>query len=278
MSGIQKKYILSDDGQRIYYETCIVNEAAPVAVLVHGIGGDVDGWVFVRDLLNKAGISTLTLDMRGHGYSAHPRASKDYKLDLLLKDILHVIDAEHLRKVILVGHSGGAVLALNFALTYPERLAALVLLAGSHLPPAYARSRAMKYISSAVISIGSMISPPHLGPWHSTYPKGKHHKEYEPYGLARTIVRNSLRSYLLVGRELMNSHLEDRLGELAVPTLLVAGENDSIYPSAVSKKMHEKIPDSRLEIVPGANHVLILNNVDETAGHIIDFVREIGSL
>jgi len=38
--------------------------------------------------------------------------------------------------------------------------------------------------------------------------------------------------------------------------------------------MHEKIPGSQLKIVPGANHVLILNNIEETAGHIVDFVRE----
>ena len=195
-------------------------------------------------------------------------------MELILKDILHVIDAEQLDRVILVGHSGGAILALNFALTYQDRVLALVLLAGSYRAPAYMRSRLTKYIAHGMIAIGAFISPPHFGPWHSTYPRDRYNREYEPWGLTRTIMRNSLRSYALIGRELMSIDLEHRLEEVKVPTLIVAGENDSIYPLEISQKMHEKIPGSQLKIVPGANHVLILNNIEETAGHIVDFVRE----
>jgi len=271
--GIESKYIKSADGHTIYYETSIADAKAPVAVLVHGIGGDVDAWEYVRDILIQEGISTIVLDVRGHGYSSHPRRFKDYKMDLILNDILYVVDAEHLDRVILVGHSGGAIIALNFALAHQDRLRALVLLAGSYRPPAYMRSRLATYIARGMIILGAFISPPHPGPWHSTYPRGKFNREYELWGLARTIIRNSLRSYLLVGRELMNIDLESRLAEIKVPTLIVVGEIDSIYPREISKKMHEKIQGSELKIVPGANHVLILNNIEETAGHIVDFVR-----
>jgi pimeloyl-ACP methyl ester carboxylesterase len=273
MAQIEKKYIQSADGMKIYYETCIAEVSAPVVFLVHGIGGDTDGWNYVRDILIKEGLSTVALDVRGHGYSAHPKRAKDYAMDLILKDILHVIDAEHLGKVVLVGHSGGAVLALNFALAYPDRLSGLVLLAGSYLSPAYMRSPVTKRIADILVAIGAFISPPPMRPWHSTYPKGKVHKEYEPWGLVRTMAHNSLRSYLLLGREMMNVQLEDRLAEVAVPTLLVAGEKDTIYPVAISQVMHEKIPGSRLEIVKGANHVLILNNVEETAAFIASFAN-----
>lgn len=272
-SVIKKKDISTSDGYQIYYETCITDPKAPVIVLVHGIGGDVDGWEYVRDILISEGMSTVALDVRGHGFSAHPRRFKDYKMDLILKDILHVLDAEHLDRVILVGHSGGAIIALNFALEHQGRLQALALLAGSYRAPAYMRSRLTKYIANSIISLGALVSPPHFGPWHSIYPREKFNREYEPWGLTRTIMRNSLRSYLLVGRELMSIDLEHRLEEIKIPTLIVAGENDSIYPLSISKKMHEKIQGSLLKIVPGANHVLILNNIDETAGHIVDFVR-----
>ena len=272
-SGIESKYIKSADGHTIYYETSIADANAPVVVLVHGIGGDVDGWEYVRDILIRDGMSTVALDVRGHGYSAHPRRFKDYKMDLILKDILHVLDAEHFDRVILVGHSGGAILALNFALAHQDRLQALVLLAGSYRAPAYMRSRLTKYIAHGIIALGAMVSPPHFGPWHSTYPREKFNREYEPWGLTRTIMRNSLRSYLLVGRELMSVDLEHRLEEIKVPTLIVAGEKDSIYPLAISKKMHEKIQGSQLKIISGANHVLILNNIEVTAGYIVDFLR-----
>lgn len=270
---IQKKYITSADGMKIYYETCIVDASAPVVVLVHGIGGDVDGWQYVRDILIQDGLSTVALDVRGHGYSDHPKSAKDYGMDLLLKDILHVIDAEGFEDVILVGHSGGAVLALNFALHHPQRLSALVLLAGSYLSPAYMRSPMTKRIADGLVAVGAWVSPSHMAPWHSTYPPGKIHKEYEVWGLMRTIAHNSLRSYLLVGRELMNIDLEGWLAEISVSTLIVAGEKDSIYPVEISRKMHERIPDARLEVIKDVNHVLILNAIEEVARHIIDFVR-----
>ncbi len=275
MAQIEKKYIQSADGMKIYYETCIVDASAPVVVLVHGIGGDTDGWNYVRDILIADGLSAVALDVRGHGYSAHPSRSKDYAMDLILKDIMHVIDAEHLGKVVLVGHSGGAVLSLSFALSHPEKLSGLVLLAPSYLSPAYMRSRIAKRIADMLVAVGAFVSPPPMKPWHSTYPLGRFHREYEPWGLTRTIAHNSLRSYLLVGREMMNVELADRLADVAVPTLLVAGELDSIYPVAISQVMHEKILGSRLEIVAGKNHVLILNAIEETAALIIGFVREL---
>ncbi len=272
--AIERKYITSADGQTIYYETSIVQEStAPTTVLVHGIGGDVDGWQFVRDILLQEGFSVVALDVRGHGYSSHPRRAKHYKMELLLEDVVHVIDAENLDTVILVGHSGGAVIALNFALEYPERLSDLILLAGSYRAPAYMRSAFTKRIADIIVTVGALVSPPHPGPWHSTYVEGKFAHDYEPWGLMRTIFRNTLHSYLLIGREIFNVELEDRLKEVAMPTLIVAGENDSIYPLSIPKKMHELIPDSELKIIPGANHVLIHNNVDATAGHIVRFVR-----
>ncbi|MDP2594271.1 MAG: alpha/beta hydrolase [bacterium] len=273
MPEIQQKSVRSEDGQNIYYETCYADEAAPVVMLVHGIGGDVGAWTYVRNILINDGFSTVALDLRGHGYSDHPAGAKYYTMDVLSRDILHVIDAEELDTVILVGHSGGAVLALDFVLRYPGRIQALILLAGSHLPPAYMRSRTAKRIAHALIALGAFASPPALAPWHSTYPSGKFHQEYESWGLARTILHNSLRSYLWMGRELINIELEGRLGEIRMPTLLVVGEKDSIYPLIISQAMHENIPNSTLRIIPGANHVIVLNNIDETAGHIIDFVR-----
>ena len=273
MLEIRQKSLRSEDGQSIYYETCYADEAAPVVMLVHGIGGDVGAWTYIRNILTKSSFSTIALDVRGHGYSGHPTSNKQYAMSMLSRDIMHVIDAEELDAIILVGHSGGAVLALDFALRYPERMQALVLLAGSHLPPAYMRSRAIKRIAHALVALGAFVSPPALAPWHSTYPPGKFHREYEPWGLVRTILHNSLRSYLWVGRELMNIAFEDRLGEICMPTLIVVGEKDSIYPPAISRAMHANIPGSVLKIIPEANHVIVLNNIGETAGHIIDFVR-----
>jgi len=272
---IQKKYVESADGHHVYYEYWAGGEKGrPVCVLVHGIGGDVDGWQFVRDILHTQGFSTVALDVRGHGYSAHPRKVKDYAIETMLKDILAVIDAEGMERVALIGHSGGAILSLAFALEYPARLSSLTLLAGSYRAPAYMRSAWSRAVARSIIALGALVSPPPMKPWHSKYPKGKVHREYEPWGLVRTIAKNSLASYLGVGNALMSIDLEHRLSEINVPTLLVVGEKDSIYPVHMSETMHKHMRNSRLKIVREANHVLILNAPDETAQHLIDFLTQ----
>jgi pimeloyl-ACP methyl ester carboxylesterase len=136
------------------------------------------------------------------------------------------------------------------------------------------RSVWSRTVARGIIALGALMSPPPMKPWHSKYPKGKVHREYEPWGLVRTIAHNSLASYLGVGNALMSIDLEHRLREVEVPTLLVVGEKDSIYPVHMSETMHRHIPDSRLKIVPDANHVLILNEPEKTAQHLIAFLMD----
>src|SRR5262249_53781572 len=124
-----------------------------------------------------------------------------------------------------------------------------------------------------LISALAWISPRAGAPWHSPYPIGKHHKEVELYGLARTIYKNSLASYLLICQALMYADFEGALTSLRIPTLLIAAERDGIYPLSVAKTMHEKIPDSTLRVVPNANHVLPLNNPKETTEAILNFLN-----
>ncbi|MDO8518254.1 MAG: alpha/beta hydrolase [bacterium] len=274
MPAVQKKRVKSGDVE-IYYEVCAGRPGAPVLFLLHGIGGDLDAWQFVRDPLVASGFSTIAMDLRGHGYSGHPTAPSTYKKELLLEDVLAVLEAERVEKVILVGHSGGAVLALEFALQNPDKLSSLVLLAGSYGPPRYLRSPAVQRVVWFFTTVGAALSPHARGPWHSPYPKGKFHKEFELWGLARTLYHNSLRSYLLLGKTLANVDLEQRLKYITLPTLIVVGEKDGIYPVPVSKKMHDEIAHSRLEIIRNANHVLILNNPREVVDLLISFVQKL---
>ena len=281
MSEVQKKH-LHNSGVEIYYEVCAVFRHSAdtacqqnVLFFLHGLGGDLDAWQFVRDPLLASGFSTIAMDLRGNGYSGHPTARSAYKMELLIADVLMILEAEQLKKVVMVGHSGGAVLALQFALQNPQKLAGLVLLAGSYGPPHYLRSPVLRHMSNTLIAIGAWLSPKAIAIWHSTYPVGKFHKEYELWGLARTIYHNSLRSYLLTLQQLASVNLKDEIRKLRIPTLIVAGEKDGIYPTALSQYMHEHIAGSTLAVVKNANHVLILNNPREVVDLIIPFAKEL---
>lgn len=271
MADVQRKTTRSADGTEIYYETYGNPGAQPRLLFVHGIGGDLDAWQFVLQPLLSAGYSGVALDLRGHGYSGHPRKAAGYTTARMIEDVAAVAEAEG-GPFVVVGHSGGAVLVESFALAHPELVCGLVLIAGSYGPPHYMRHKALRALSNAGIAIGGIISPRAGKPWHSPYPPGKHHKEIEVRGLARTMYHNSLASYLYFSRELLRVDLGDSLARIQAPTLLVVGEEDGIYPVAISQAMHEKIPNSTLVIIPNANHVLPLNNAADVVDSMLKFL------
>jgi pimeloyl-ACP methyl ester carboxylesterase len=265
---MRKNFVTSKDGSQIYYEVHSVSEparaqrgsASPTLFLIHGIGGDTDGWQFVREPLNAAGFTTVSMDVRGHGYSHHPKKARDYDIKRMVEDIEAVLVQEKIEKPILIGHSGGAIIAAQFAASHPDHLGGLVLIAGSYLPPPYLSSPLVRWLATMVIRVGAFISPPAYKPWHSPYPPGKHHKEFEVYGLLRTMFYNSLRSYLHTSNALVQVDLKDHLHRIDVPTLLIAGEHDGIFPVHISQEMHRRIPNAHLVTLDKTNHVSILNN------------------
>lgn len=269
-----RKSTRSPDGTDLYYETYAPAGQTPQLLLVHGIGGDLDAWQFMREPLRAMGYSIAALDLRGHGYSGHPRARDSYTLGRLCEDVGAVLDAERMENAALVGHSGGAVVALAYALKHQGRLSSLVLLAGSYGPPRSMRNVLVRRLSHLALSIGALLGYRVKARWHSPYPKGKVHKEIEWYGLTRTIYHNSLRSYALLCKTLMRVDLGSSLGRLALPVLLVTGENDGIYPAADARLMHEKIPGSILRLVPGANHPLPLNEPEACVRTTAEFLQK----
>jgi len=267
-----KKTAISHDGLNLYYETHNLQSGKPVIFFVHGAGGDADAWEFVRSQLLERGFGGISMDLRGHGYSAHPRNPKYYEIKNLTADIATILDQEKIDRVILIGHSYGAVVAIHFAIEYPERLNKLVIISGSHSSPNYLRHKPLKVLANWIIDLAAIVSPTSKANWHSQYPQGKFHKDYELFGLMRTIYHNSWGSYLLTSKQTLNLDIKFKLSKIKTPTLVIAGTSDSIFPHTVSTEIHGQIEGSKLELIDGANHVVILNHPKQTAKLIIDFL------
>ncbi len=98
-------------------------------LFVHGLGGNGGQWVLQLDHLRPTR-RAVALDLRGHGESDpadHGEASGEYSVAAFALDILAVADELGLRRFVLVGHSFGALPAIEFAATHPERVAGLLL-------------------------------------------------------------------------------------------------------------------------------------------------------
>lgn len=104
---------------RLYYATY---GSGPPVLLIHNGLGDADDWAPIVPRL-AARYRVIVADTRGFGRST--RDATPYTYDLLAGDYLRILDALHLRRVLLVGTSDGADIGLDLAIHHSERLAGL---------------------------------------------------------------------------------------------------------------------------------------------------------
>lgn len=271
---MERKKLTTQSGVSLYYETYYKENEKPCLFFLHGLGGDLDAWQFLRENLLTKEFSGIAMDLRGHGYSDHPRHYQSYEIHHFCEDVHAILDAEDQKKCILIGHCYGAIVAEHFAIKYPEKVERLILISSTYKAPEYIKNKTLKNCARGLIYFGAALSPRAYKPRHASYPKGKFHKDYEWGGLIKTMFHNSLRSYLLISKEIINLDLEQELIKIQVPTLVLVGEKDSIFPLAISKKIQKQIQNSQLEIIKGANHVVILNNASEIGEAVKKFLKK----
>lgn len=97
----------------------------PAVLLLHGLFGDVDVWAATALNLRRAGLDVMAVDLPGHGASRAGACS----LQAVADCIAEVLQAERLSRVLLVGHSFGALVAARLARQLPAHTAGLVLIA-----------------------------------------------------------------------------------------------------------------------------------------------------
>ncbi len=120
------------NGLRLHYRRWLPLEERPELppiVLLHGLASATHIWNLVAPLLAGRGYSVTALDQRGHGESDKPASGYDYAT--IIADDADAIEALQIEKPVLVGHSWGASVALQYAATYPERVTALTLVDGA---------------------------------------------------------------------------------------------------------------------------------------------------
>lgn len=92
-------------------------------VILHGIFGSSDNWLTQARMLS-AHYHVFSLDLRNHGQSPH---EERFDYQVMVADLLDFLNEHQLQDPIIVGHSMGGKVAMNFALAHPDRLQKLVV-------------------------------------------------------------------------------------------------------------------------------------------------------
>src|SRR5437660_7524833 len=287
------------NGVLTYYT--IVGKGEPLMVVHGGPGASHD--YFLPYLLPLARTNkVIFIDERGSGRSEKLQDVSKYTVENMVEDVEAVRQALGLGKVNLLGHSYGGVLAQAYALKYQKNLSHLIL--GS----TFASTSAMNQVLAnekqsmepeARQKLQSLEDAGLFGkgkPWEKNrYPndyavlawgdgyfpylyQNRPDPNYDPAG------GNTTTSWDLY-REMWGSHGEfvidgnlksveytDKLSGIHVPTLVLCGDHDESDPS-LSRTMHEKIPGSKLVIIPQAGHLVFIDQPTLYLKTLDDFVH-----
>ncbi len=233
-------------------------------VLLHGLTGHRADWDARRAELVElvAPGRCLAPDLRGHGDSSNTGEASSYRFERLVDDLRGFLDELSIERCDLLGHSFGGMVALRFTLAHPERVASLIAMdTAPAAPPGYSRRLferggayaqehgmpALQARAEAAAKSGKRPPAPadrHLERWIDRY--WPHHK-------LRYCAMDPL-AYQELGCEMVDQlGVEDRLGEIGCPTLVLVGADDSDFlPGA----------DALEAGIAGARRVTIAN-----AGH-----------
>ena len=123
---METRQILQHDGVRLSYWISRVEGAKRTLVMLHGVASNHTRWSeFVSGSRLGSSWNLLRLDLRGHGDSMyHGRLNRRR----WVADLHAILETETLPPVVLLGHSLGAEIALDFTATYPDRVAGLILI------------------------------------------------------------------------------------------------------------------------------------------------------
>lgn len=234
----------------------------------------------MRPLLGRAGVSTEAVDLPGHGGRAGETDPAAFTLDATLEGVHGAVDRAGgtlSRAPTLVGYSMGGRIALQYACARPRRISRLVLESAS---PGLARAREREARARADEELAAWIeehgieafsarweSLPLFASQRALPPQQRSSERARRLANVPASLAASLRG---VGTGVLPS-LWDRLPELDIPVLLVAGARDPRFVG-VAERMVDVLPTATVRIVEGAGHRVHLERPEAWAEAVATFV------
>ena len=252
------------NGIQVHYKTA--GEGEPVLVLLHGFAASLFSWREVMAPLAEEG-TAIAFDRPAFGLTERPmpgewQGANPYSTAAQVELTVGLMDKLGVERAILVGNSAGGTVSVLTALTYPERVEALVLVdpaiyAGGQRFPGWLRPLLQ---TPQARRVGPLLVRS-IQEWGLDFGRSAWH---DPSKITDEIwagytqplqAENWDRALweLTVASEAL--HLDERLGELQLPVLVITGDDDRIVPTEQSIRLAGELPNAELVVVPNCGHV-----------------------
>lgn len=248
-------------------------EDTPVVVLGHSLASSLVMWRPQMDELNRH-FRVLCYDTRGHGGTDAP--APPYTLAQLGEDAMALLDALDMGVVHWVGLSMGGMIGQCIVLDNPERFKSLTLCDTAAVLPKEADPVWQERIDLARREGMTALVQSTLERWFTPPYIARNPPMVDV--IRRHLLATPVDGYAGCSEAIRGLDYLDRLSEIKAPTLIMVGEDDPGTPVDASRAMHDRIPESKLVVLPSAAH---LSNIEQTEAFnraLMSFLTDVSTL
>ena len=235
----------------------------PSILLMHGSGLTHIVWSLHEQFYVNQGYNVLSVDLPGHGNSEGPSLKSIEEISDWIKSLMNVLD---IKKLIIIGHSQGSLVGIDFAARYPNLISGLVLVAGSYKMPV--NQDLINYAEA-----GDEKAVLLMMKWG--YEGSKAFIGGNP---VKKIINSSreIREVLAVDLNACNNYKggKESLGKINCSTLCIFGDLDKMVPLKVGNKMSSMIKNSEKKIINNCGHMIIFEKAFEMRQIVKEFLNK----
>ena len=238
-----------------------IDKKKPTIVLMHGSGLTHIVWSLHEQYYLSQGFNVLSVDLPGHGNSEGPSLKSIEEISDWIKSLMLKADVS---KVIIIGHSQGCLVGIDFASRYPELIEKLVLVAGSYRMP----------VNQDLIDLAEAGDEKAVLLMMKWGYEGS--KAFIGGNPVKKIINSAreIREVLAVDLKACNNYKngEESLKKIDCPTLCIFGDLDKMVPVKIGLKMSEQIKNSETKIVSNCGHMIIFEKAFEMRKLVKEFI------
>ncbi len=271
------------------------NMGGPVIVLLHGGYGSLQNWEYWTPWL-KDDYRMISMDLPAHGLTGRTANDRYTRQDMIqsVRELLHELGVN---RFAMAGHSMGGGVALEYALTYPEQVSALILVGPEGIPPEGGYDFEAAFFEDQIdlegvlndksLSITERLLSRIGSPWAVEAALQTMYADPDdvtPEAVAEfgRILRHEGNRYaitLMFRQSLATMDIREDLAPLAheieQPVLLLCGAEDVLVPPDVCDRAHDLLPNSELKMYEDVGHLIQMEATEQTAEDVLAFLRSI---
>ena len=266
-----------------------VYEGFPHLIFLHGT--TVNHTVFRHqiDYFHEKGYGIIAVDQRGDGKSGKSDKPKEYTLDKFSEDLEEIMEKEEVEKATIIGHSAGAMVALNTAAKTPELVDSVVSIEGSYnfsktLSNGFFRNLAKKWVGIPLMRLVNCYFYRSSG--GADKAEDRTYIDFSQPQFAEADIEWCREIYTHMGQlnygsavalsmEVMKWDISAKLADVKCPVLLIHGKKSQAVGSLVGNKMSKRIQGpTDVIIIDDARHQVMLQKPEEVNTLINYFLLE----